>query len=190
MSFLIKISVLLLVLSTTHYVTAQKSSFSGYNESVVIRPIMSINNDFNLQDWYLGFSGGVEDIGYQWGAKLSFGFRPFKKSVQFQENDYIIRQYQEKKYFLSIDLDKRFGHFNLFGVHTQFFAGSKNGILLGTYAGTRKNPEPVWVLAPTAGICFNFDDTAFIKLGYLFMQDKLVNVDNNRMSLTFTFTLK
>jgi hypothetical protein len=167
MSYPCKMYLLAVLLLFSIAGSAQKSTFSGYNEGVSIHPMMSFNNDFNLQDWYLGASGGIEDIGYQWSAKLSFGFRPFKKSVQFQENDYIIRQYQEKKYFISLDLDKRFGHFNLFGVHTQFFAGSKNGILLGTYAGTRKNPEPVWVIAPTAGICFNFDDATFVKLGYL-----------------------
>jgi opacity protein-like surface antigen len=182
--------VVLFFLALPFYTLAQKSSYSGYNETVRIHPIMSLNNDFNLQDWYLGVSGGIEDVGYQWSAKLSFGFRPFKKSVQIQENEYLIRQYQEKKYFLSLDLDKRFGHLNLFGLHTQFFAGTKNGILFGTYAGTKKNPTPVWVIAPMAGVCFNFDDAIFAKIGYQFMQDQLVNVDNNRISLTFTFILK
>jgi hypothetical protein len=168
---------------------SQENKKSIYNNEVKISPIFSINNDFNLQDWYLGASGGIEDIGYQWGAKLSLGFRPFRKKIQLEEPNNIIRQYRERKVFLSLDIDKRLGHFDLFGVHTQFYFGSKNGVLFGNYSGTKRNAEPVWVIAPFGGICFNFDDVTFIKIGYMFLNDKLYNVDNNRISFTYTFLL-
>lgn len=168
---------------------SQENNKSTYNNGFNFNPLFTINNDFNLQDWYLGASGGVEDISYQWGAKLSVGFRPFRKKIQLEENDNIIRQYRERKTFISLDLDKRLGHLDLFGLHTQFYIGCKNGVLLGNYSGTKRNAEPVWVIAPFAGFCFNFDDKTFIKFGYLFMNDKLYNVDNNRISLTFSFLL-
>jgi len=168
---------------------AQEGTKSNYNQGVDFVPIFSINNDFNLQDWYIGVSGGIEDVGYQWGAKLSVGMRPFRKKIQLDEGNNVIRQYQERKTFISIDLDKRLGHLDLFGLHTQFFLGSKNGVLLGGYSGTTRNAETVWTIAPFGGICFNMDDSIFIKAGYMFLNDKLVNVDNNRISLTFTFVL-
>lgn len=168
---------------------AQETTKSNYNQGVDFVPIFSINNDFNLQDWYLGVSGGIEDIGYQWGAKLSVGMRPFRKKIQLDEGNNVIRQYQERKTFISLDLDKRLGHLDIFGLHTQFFVGSKNGVLLGGYSGTTRNAETVWTIAPFGGICFNMDDSIFIKAGYMFLNDKLVNVDNNRISLTFTFVL-
>ena len=35
--------------------------------------------DFNFDDLFWSFSGGIEDVQNEWGAKLNFEFRPFKK---------------------------------------------------------------------------------------------------------------
>ena len=60
---------------------------------------------------------------------------------------------------------------------------------MGNYSGTRNDAENVWVIAPVGGLCFNFKDNVFIKLGYNHFSDKLLNVDDGRINLSFVFNL-
>lgn len=149
----------------------------------------SINNDFNLKDWYLGFSAGVEDKGFGWGARLGFNFRPFYKKTQIADG-IIVHQYREQKYFLSLDLDKRFLHFDVAeGTSLQLFAGLKTGFLFGNYKGT-KNDAPVHgILAPMGGICLNRNDSFFIKAGYCLFNDYVREVPDSRITLSLVFAI-
>lgn len=169
---------------------AQDGDVPIYNDKVRIVPALSINNDFNLDDWYMGVSGGIEDVGYQWGARIGFAFRPFQKKIQVISDNDIVRQYLERKYLIFIDVDKRLGHLKLFNQHLQFYLGARGGFLMGNYAGTRNDAENVWVIAPLGGLCFNFKDNVFIKLGYNHFSDKLLNVDDGRFNLSFVFNLR
>ncbi|MFT7158586.1 MAG: hypothetical protein ACI8Q1_003619 [Parvicella sp.] len=160
-----------------------------YNNGLDIVPTLSLNNDFNLQDWYTGISGGIEDLSYQWGARLGFNFRPFRKRIQVLEDNNIIRQYHERKYFLSLDLDKRLGHIAIKNQHLQFYVGVKSGLLMGNYAGTRNDADAHFVAAPVAGACLNVGDTFFLKLGFNYFQDRLFNVDDGRINFSLIFIL-
>lgn len=60
---------------------------------------------------------------------------------------------------------------------------------MGDYAGTKNDAENVWVVAPIGGICFNFEDAFFLKLGYNHFSDKLLNVDDGRINLSLLFNL-
>jgi len=158
-----------------------------YNNGFEIKKSFSINNDFHFQDWYFGFSGGIEDVSYQWGAKLSVAIRPFRKKVQILQDNNVIRQYHERKYFISLDLDKRLGHFKMMDQHFQLYFGAKSGVLLGNYAGTRNDAINHWIVAPMAGICLNIDDNTFIKLGYIHIKDHLLNVIDGRINFSIQF---
>ena len=160
-----------------------------YNQEFTIVPSFSLNNDFNADDWYTGFSGGVEDIGYQWGARLGFQFRPFRKKIQIIESDNLIRQYLERKYLIFLDLDKRFAHFGIKNAHIQFYAGARGGFLMGNYSGTRNDAENHWVAAPFAGVCVNIEDNVFVKVGYMHFADHLLNVDDGRVNFSLVFNL-
>ena len=143
--------------------------------------------DFNLDDFYWSISGGVEDITYEWSAKLNFEFRPFEKKVQIIETDNVIRQYKEVKYFISIDIDKRFLNFHLWGARTQFFVGTRTGFLFGNYKGTRADDKPNFITTPMAGICFHFNENANLKLGAIYFSDGLVSVPDARATLGINF---
>jgi hypothetical protein len=169
---------------------SQEESGDFYNQGVMLSPAFALNNDFNTDDWYTGFSGGVEDIGYQWGARLGFQFRPFRKKIQVIESDNFIRQYQERKYLIFLDLDKRFAHFGIKNAHIQFYAGVRGGFLMGNYSGTRNDAENHWVAAPFGGICANIDDNVFFKLGYMHFSDHLLNVDDGRINFSIVFNLR
>lgn len=168
---------------------AQSEWKDMYNQGVDIIPSLSINNDFNTEDWYCGFAGGIEDLGYQWGVRLGFELRPFRKRIQVLDQQNVIRQYHERKYFIFIDADKRFGHFGIGTAHLQFFAGGRGGLLMGNYSGTKNDAENYWVLSPFGGLCLNINDQTFIKLGYQYFNDHLLNVDDGRINLMIVFGL-
>ncbi len=147
------------------------------------------NNTFNLKDYYYGFSLGMEDLGYEWGARFNFQFRPFYKRTQIQVNDQLITQYREKKYFVSIDLDKRFFHFDLDDVHTQFFLGTQVGFLLGKYRGTRANAETLFNIVPVGGVCFNLKNEVFFKAGLCYLRDNLLEVSDVKAVFNIIFAM-
>ncbi len=161
-----------------------------YNQELHIVPSFSFNNDFNADDWYTGLSGGVEDLGFQWGARLGFQFRPFRKKVQVVESSSFIRQYQERKYLIFLDLDKRFAHFGIKNAHIQFYVGARGGFLMGNYSGTKNDADNHWVAAPFAGLCANVKENVFFKLGYMHFTDHLLNVDDGRINFSIVFNLK
>ncbi len=154
-----------------------------------IKPSFSLVNDINIQDWYFGFSAGIEDMNNEWGVRLGFNFRPFRKYVQIQENDFLIRQYREKKYYLYLDLDKRFIHFPIGSADVQFFAGIRPGYLFGDYSGTRNDATPYWLIAPMGGVSAKFGNSFYLKTAYIHMSDRLINVSDGRISLTAMFII-
>lgn len=163
---------------------SEDNSTYYYNHRVDIKANISVFNfDFNFNDFYWSISGGIEDIGYQWGARLNFELRPFYKKVQLPEENNIVRQYLEQKYFVSIDVDKRLGHLNLWDTHTQFFMGARSGILFGNYKGTQNDVAGKFIVAPMAGICFNFDDNILLKLGYIHFNEGVINVPDGKVTL-------
>lgn len=145
--------------------------------------------DFNLNDMFWSINGGIEDVQNEWGARLNFEFRPFEKKVQVNEDNNIVRQYKEVKYFAAIDIDKRFLHFNLWKMDTQFFVGTKTGFLFGNYKGTQNNRKPTFITTPMAGICFNLTENINFKLGYIHFMDGLANVPDSRVTLGLNFIL-
>lgn len=152
--------------------------------------ISIFNNTFNSKDYYYGFSMGIEDLGYQWGARFNFQFRPFFKRTLIQESSSIVRQYREKKYFISFDFDKRFGNFDLGGLKTQLFLGTQLGVLLGNYRAARSSAEAVFNIVPVGGLSFNLKEDTFLKVGFCYLRDKLIEVPDGKISFNLIFTLK
>lgn len=181
------ITSVLLLLSAQ--ISAQGSWKEEYNQELELTPTFSLNNDFNTDDWYTGVSAGVEDLGYQWGARLGFQFRPFRKKVQVIESSSLVRQYLERKYLIHLDVDKRFAHFAIKQVHVQFYLGARGGFLMGNYSGTKNDADNHWVAAPFAGICANVHDNVFFKVGYMHFSDHLLNVDDGRINFMMVFNV-
>ena len=86
-----KLTIIFLLFSNTFF-----SQEGNDIQRTNIRGSLSILTfDFNFDDLFWSFSGGIEDVQNEWGAKLNFEFRPFKKKVQIREDNNIIRQYKE-----------------------------------------------------------------------------------------------
>ena len=163
-----------------------------FNEKRSFQPATSLsvfNNTFNFSDYYYGISVGMEDLGYEWGARFNFQFRPFYKRTQIEVNNNLITQYREKKFFVSIDLDKRFANFHIDEINMQFFVGSQFGFLLGKYRGTRANAAAIFNIAPVGGICLNFKNEVFIKAGICYLKDNLLEVPDIKAVLNVIFAL-
>jgi hypothetical protein len=150
-------------------------------------PVISLQNDFNTQDWYNGISFGIDERNYDWSVKLGITLRPFRKSsvIEDQESG-VFRQYLERKFYIFLDLEKRFIHFPVGKSELQFYVGAKPGVLLGNYSGTKINAPPALTLAPMGGISLAVNETMQIRLGYLHVLDQLSNVTDGRITLGFT----
>jgi hypothetical protein len=162
--------------------------FSQENENQLeFSPVISLQNDFNTQDWYNGISFGIDEQNYDWSVKLGMTFRPFRKSsvIEDQESG-VFRQYLERKFYIFLDLEKRFIHFQVCKSELQFYVGAKPGVLLGNYSGTKINAPPALTLAPLGGISLAVNETMQIRLGYLHVLDQLSNVTDGRITLGFT----
>jgi len=168
-------------------ITSQADEGFEVHKTFDFRPTFSpIGFDFNLNDMFWSISGGIEEKNHEFGARINFEFRPFYKKIQLQSpNSNIIRQYHEKKYFFSIDVDKRFFNFDLWSAHTQLFIGSRNGILTGNYKGTKDDLDAKFLVAPMGGITLSFQENMLIRLGYIYFKDGLVNVPNHRVTIGF-----
>lgn len=169
---------------STQICTSQIGESPNSSKKINIVPTLSINNDFNLQDYMVGLSAGIEDLGFEWGARVGFNLRPFYKKVQIKSENNIVRQYREQKYLISLDLDKRFLHFDVFGYKLQLFGGVRTGLLLGNYKGTKIDADKFFIAAPFGGLCLNFNDVGYLKLGYMQFNDHLTNVSDSKIMLT------
>ena len=70
-------------------------------------PAISLQNDVNTQDWYTGFSFGMDEQRYEWSAKLGMTFRPFRKASVIEDQETgVFRQYLERKFYIFLDLEK------------------------------------------------------------------------------------
>jgi len=143
------------------------------------------NMNFNLNDFYLGMETGIEEQSYKWAARLSFDFRPYHKKIQIKENSNTINQYFEQKYFLSLDLEKRFGDLTLPKAGINFFVGIKSGLLFGNYRGIEKSPDKFFAVSPTAGVCF-VKKIALFRVGYCYLNTHSVDIAPNRIVLSMT----
>lgn len=173
-----------LIIFASHFCISQVEESFKTSKQIKIVPTLSINNDFNLQDYTVGFSAGIEDLGFEWGARVGFNLRPFYKKVQIKADNNIVRQYREQKYLISLDLDKRFLHFDVLDYKLQLFAGVRTGLLLGNYKGTKIDADKFIVAAPFGGFCMNFNDVGYLKLGYMQFNDHLTNVSDSKIMLT------
>lgn len=157
---------------------------------VSFAPVFSLQADFNGTDLYTGLALGVENLEHQWSAKLGTSIRPFRKVIQLPEENGYIYQYHERKFFLFLELDKRFLQIPLTETKTlQLFAGARPGVLFGNYSGTQNDATPLFTLAPMGGACLNLNNEALVRLGYTHVRDGLVNVGDGRIHISFTVIL-
>ena len=160
------------------------------NKRIELQTAVSFcNNTFTYNDYYYGWSMGIEDVGFKWGARFNFQLRPFFKRSQIRESETIIRQYRERKYFVSIDIDKRLFNWEIGEIDGQLFLGTQIGFLLGDYKGTRNNAAKVFNTAPVFGFCLDFNDGLMIKLGAVYLKDNLLEVPDIKGVLNIIFIL-
>ena len=73
---------------------------------------------------------------------------------------------------------------------TQLFLGTQVGFLLGNYRATRISAPALFNVVPVGGVSFNFKDNNFLKIGYCYLRDNLIEVPDGKVVVNFIFTLK
>lgn len=146
---------------------------------------VTYNMNFNLNDFYMGIAMGLEEQEQRISARVSFDLRPYHKKIQIKENSSVINQYFEQKYFLSLDLEKRFGNLTLPKSGINFYLGLKSGWLFGNYRGIEKSPDNFIALSPSAGICF-VKKIALFRVGFCYLNSHSIDIAPSRIILSMT----
>lgn len=126
---------------------------------------------FNNEDFILDFGLGLEELGYDFSISANGTFRPYYKSVKFQESDHLYYQLNEKVVQFTLDLEKRF-------YFLQFLNNSKIGLygilkigyFYGTYKGLGENRSQQFALNPGGGLSWQFTKNSRLSLGYLYFK--------------------
>ena len=181
-----KIAIVLITLSSFQYWAQDDEVQTNYFE---IFPTFNLGLQANLNDFYLDFGVGAEENKSRIGAQLNFAFRPFYKKVQINQEPNIIRQWKEKKYFISCDVYKRILDFELGSISAGFLAGVKTGYLFGDYRGTRERPKAGITVNPFVGVGLDLDGV-FLQISYLQFNDRLASVPNGRLMFSFCFLIR
>ena len=168
-------------------------SLIGYaqdSEERLVVPTMNFGFHANLKDFYVDLGGGAEETSTRIGAQLNFAWRPFYKKVQIHESANVIRQWREKKFFISLDVYKRLLRFGM-GPKTEahFILGAKTGYLFGDYKGTKQRPEAGITINPFGGVGFDLNG-AYVAVQMLVFNDKLDSVQNQRLMVSLNLPLK
>lgn len=150
------------------------------------QPTFGINMGtiFNHEDFLLDFGLGLEELGYDFSATFNGSFRPYYKTVRFEEGDGIIFQAQERVLQFSIDLEKRF-YFTQFLNDTKLgvYGGLKLGYFYGKYKGFKEERNNLYTITPGAGLSWQFSKISRLNLGYL-------NLHQNPYSTPHTINIK
>jgi hypothetical protein len=178
------LSILFVLLS--FFAKAQKDD---YNLHFGWAPAFHAETVFNFNDIYIGFGAGVENYDINAGVRLNFSFRPYYKKIQTEEEDGFIYQWREKRMFVSLDLDKRIGRFNLMGAESNGWVALRTAYMFGDYAGTKKGTEEYITLSPIIGICTNVDQSVYFKFGYAFLNDKTPAIPNSKFCFNITYII-
>lgn len=154
-----------------------------------LRYALGFGTNFNLDDFYFDFNYGLQDTEYQWGAALSFDMRPYFKKVQIVDKPNHVSQYFEKKFFLALEGEKRFLELHVGSKTLRALLAAKVGWLFGNYRGLKQAPQSYFGFSPMAGFSFDLGKSGYFKFGYCFLDNKNINIPNNRIFFGITFLL-
>lgn len=174
---------------STTQINAQSFFIRNPLQSMGASPKFSISAEsyFNSKDVYFDFGIGVDDIGYDYSARLNFGFRPYTKTVISEIAEKEFMQYWERSYIISLDLEKRF-NFMVFGDDNRFgpYVASKVGFFLADYRGVSKHPSSGFKLIPSTGLNLKINHSSF-SVGYLFLNNGSDEL-HHMLQLKYAFT--
>lgn len=171
---------------------------SGFSQSFFIRnplehmgaqPHFSLSGEVyaNKKDVLLDFGIGMDDIGYDYTARLNFAFRPYTKRVLSEIEEKEWRQYWERLYIISLDLEKRF-NFMIFGDNNRFgpYLATKIAYFLADYRGMSKHPNAGFKFIPSTGLGIQFGHSTY-SLGYLFLNNGTDDL-NGMLQFKYAYT--
>ncbi|MBW7866847.1 MAG: hypothetical protein H3C31_00820 [Brumimicrobium sp.] len=124
---------------------------------------------FHNKDFILDFGVGYDELGYDFTVTFNGAFRPYQKTILFEESDKLFIQTKEKVYQFSIDLEKRF-NFLEFGDGNKLglYALGKFSFFWGRYRGFYNSHNQKFIIHPSGGFQAEFKKAFRIYAGYLY----------------------
>lgn len=148
-----------------------------------------INQEFNADDYLLGFSLGLSDKKYNIDLYADYKFRPFATRVLEQTGENIYFQYWEKRAIYSLVLDKKLKLFSAPGYSSVgLFAGMKGAYTFGSYRGVKDKPAPLYTLSPRIGLYYS-NNWFRSKLSYEYKDLNLYEFQKGWIGISVSFLI-
>jgi hypothetical protein len=148
---------------------------------VWVAPTFGFGTNFNLDDVFLTFNGGIESPKANGSVTAGFALRPGSKKVQIEQPGDVIFQYRERRYMLSLGLEKRVKMIE-FSEETslQGLVMLHGGFTFGDFRGTAMHPSNSLLLSPGAGFGLRLK-YALVKLGYQYLPLETSSISPHRV---------
>ncbi len=143
--------------------------------------------NFNAGDFSTSADVGIEDSRYYFALRGGFAFRPKAVKVLIENNPSLFHQYRERRYFLFLDLEKKF---RVLRISNNFTAGPLFGLggvyTFGSYIGSDKSPGRDFHINPYAGWYFA-NEWMNISIDYNYLNLKTEYINPSRFALNIGF---
>jgi hypothetical protein len=144
----------------------------------------------NAQDVLMGVHTGILDS--KSGIQLELGYktRPWVRSVLYEVNENTYYQFWEKRSVAHIGIDKNFYLKDLsYYENLGLFAGINFGYTYGSFRGSNKNPDDMFILVPKAGMFYNYKSLN-LRINYEYMKFKGNSMWPHYVSVSIGFLIK
>jgi hypothetical protein len=127
---------------------------------------------FNTKDILMGVHTGILDSKTAIQLELGYKTRPWVRSVLYEVNENTYYQFWEKRSVAHIGIDKNFNLKDLpYYENLGLFTGINFGYTFGSFRGSNKKPDDVFILVPKAGMFYNFKSFN-VRVNYEYMKFK------------------
>lgn len=144
---------------------------------------------FNPDNFALGLNAGLHESVHNFTLNAGIDFRPGTKFIWIPQNDSVIFQYREKRYYYHFDIQKYF-RLKKFNANDKLstFVGIKEIYSWGNYRGSKMNPRSVYQTVPQIGLYFEHKNLG-LKLNYEYLNLGIYHTSSSYLNLSMGISL-
>lgn len=155
-------------------------------------PELGTHTSFNGSDFNIGFQAGIGLDDLDLSLRADFTARAGSKRVLVEsaQDPNLSYQYREGRYYLGIEVEKRFRLFEPGEDSEAGIAGAVwGGYTFGDYRGTDVAPQRGFIYRPRVAPYVHIDNVVLIQAGYEYLPLRAGGVSDHRAFISFNFTL-
>lgn len=155
---------------------------------------LHVGSFFTNKDILVDIGVGFDEIGYDFSITLNGSFRPYLKTILFEESDHFYIQARERILQFSLDFEKRF-YFLEYGSDSRsgkigIYGLLKVGYFFGIHKGFSGTQNEAFALNPGGGLSWQMNDVARLSAGYLYYNQKVYEHNQpHNIYISFAFIL-